>query len=102
MITLEVKLRDNTFSALHVLASARNMTIAEMVEGTLFALCWQEPATFFQREVTRMHSEGHTVAWIAGVLSVPNNRVQAEMRKQGLHANRHTKVETEDHRKANR
>ena len=102
MITLQVKLRENTFTALSSLAAARNMSITEMVEGTLFALSWEEPKSFFSREVCRMHADGQTVAWIASVLNVPNNRVQAEMRKQSLPANRPTKVETENHRRANR
>lgn len=101
MITLDVKLREQTFTALCKLAAARNMTVSEMVEGTLFALCWQEPATFFQSEVCRMHGEGLTVAWIACQLNVPNNRVQVEMRKQGLSANRPITVDSAYHRKAN-
>jgi len=102
MITVEVQLRERTFAAVFKLAEARGMSVGEMVEGALFAMSWEEPTTFFQREVTRMHSEGATIPWIAAVLNVPNNRVQVEMRKQGLRANRVVKAKSGYERKANR
>ena len=102
MITVEVQLRERTFAAVFKLAESRGMSVSEMVAGVLYGLSWEEPKTFFQREVTRMHSEGATIPWIASILSVPNNKVQVELRKQGLRANRAAKVQNGDERKANR
>ena len=101
MITFEVQLRERTFAAVFKLAEARGLSVVEMIEGAMFALSCEEPKTFFQREVTRMHAAGETVAWMASTLAVPNNQVQAEMRKQGLRANRPKKVITGYQRKAN-
>ena len=101
MITLEIELRERTFAAVYKLAESRGLSVAEMVAGVLYAMSWEEPTTFFQREVTRLHSEGHTIPWMAGHLSVPNNRVQVELRKQGLRANRMKKEQPQHYRKAN-
>lgn len=100
MIFLEVEIRERTYAAVAAVAKSRGLSVQRMIEAMLIGLAWEESETFLRREVTKLHGEGRTVAWMAASLGMPNNKIQAELRKQGLPANRPPRVEKYHQRKA--